>query len=369
MGVEGLRMRGILAAGFLASLPGWAHELGASRYDYVRHVRPVFERHCAACHRPGGPAPMSLLRYEEAAPWANAIKLMVLERRMPPWLPEEGLGVLRGTRGLPAPELDLLVEWASGGAPRGEGLDEGVGGAPKGSPESRADLVLPASRESVLGPEEVEKTECVSFPARLERDRVLEAVELRPENESIVRSAVFYHGDSCREEDRPLATWLPGDAAFEMPEGAGEMLRRGASLSARMLYRKTWALDGQAVRERSRLALRFAKGRPAALTHLNLEPGTSAVLPRAVRVVSVFPRGARGASLHLQATRPGRDRERLFAVERYDPDWRAKYVLSVPLSLEAGTRVEAVSGGFWIDHLPGDPVTAGPRRGAPAGTP
>lgn len=356
MRAECFRGRQILGAALALFVPasGSAHEMGASRYDYTRHVRPVFERHCASCHRPGAWPPMSLLRYEEAAPWVNAIKLMVLERRMPPWLPEEGVGSWRGARGLSAQELDLLVEWASGGAPRGEGPEEGQGAALSPLRTPPADIVLTAVRESVLDADEPEKTECVVFPARLERDRAIVAIELRPGNESIVRSAAIFHGDTCRDEDRPLATWLPGDGAFEMPAGAAEVLRRGTSLSARILYRKSWAMDGKPARERSRLALRFAKDRTAALAHVNLEAGTSKTFERVVRVFSVFPRGPRGASLRLEAARPGRDPDRIFAIERFDPDWRAKYVLSPPLSLPAGTRLEAVLGGFWIDYLAGD---------------
>jgi hypothetical protein len=210
---------------------------------------------------------------------------------------------------------------------------------------------LPALRESVLGPEEAEKTESEAFPARLPADRRVVAVELRPGNDRIVRSALIYLGDTCRDADRPLATWLPGDRAFEMPEGAAEVLRRGASLSARILYKKPWLLDGKTVRDRSRLALRFAKGRRAALGHLNLEAGTGTTLARAARLVSAFPRGPRGTALRLDVRRPGREPEGLLAIDRFDPDWRAKYALSPPLELPAGTRLEAVSGGFWIDYV------------------
>ncbi len=192
---------------------------------------------------------MSLLRYEEALPWANAVKLMVLERRMPPFLPDEDAGSWRGARGLTAREVDVLVEWASGGTPRGEGPDEGQE-APT-PPEPPADLVLSALRDSVLGPEEAERSDCVVFPVRLSAERPLAAIELRPGNASIVRSAVIYLGDTCREGDRPVATWLPGDGAFEMPEGTAEVLHRGASLSARIQYRKPWRLQGQPARDRS----------------------------------------------------------------------------------------------------------------------
>ena len=242
---------------------------------------------------------MSLLRYEEALPWANAVKLMVLERRMPPFLPDEDTGSWRGARGLTAREVDVLVEWASGGTPRGEGPDEGQE-APT-PPEPPADLVLSALRDSVLGPEEAERSECVVFPVRLTAERPLAAIELRPGNASIVRSAVIYLGDTCREGDRPVATWLPGDGAFEMPEGTAEVLHRGASLSARIQYRKPWRLQGQPARDRSRLALRFAEGREAPLAHVSLAAGAGTTFERAVRLVAVFPRGPRGAPLSLEA--------------------------------------------------------------------
>ena len=368
MGAERFGGRRLLGAAFLCLVPalGSAHEASKSRYDYARHVRPVFERHCASCHRPGGIAPMSLLRYEEAVPWANAIKLMVLERRMPPWLPEEGVGSWRGAKGLTAQELDRVVEWASGGTPKGEGLDEGQGAALPLKREPQADLILSALRESMLGPQEREKTECVVFPMHLDKDRALVSVELRPGNESIVRSAVIYHGDSCREEDRPLATWLPGDGAFEMPQGSAEVLRRGASLSARILYRKTWLLDGKPARDRSRLGLGFAKGRTLTLAQMRLDAGTGTTFARPVRVIAVFPRGPREASVRLEAVRPGGNRSPILTIERFDPDWSAKYALAAPLELPAGTRLEGFEGSFWIDYLYGySPAAKGqlhPRR-------
>jgi hypothetical protein len=353
MGAERHRGRRVLVPAllFLAPTAGSAHEIGASRYDFVRHVRPLFERHCSSCHRPGGVAPMSLLRYEEASPWANAIKLKALEGRMPPFLPEEGVGSWRGARGLTAQELDVLVEWASGGAPKGRGPDEDPGASLATPRGLRADLVLSALRESVLGPEEAERSECVVFPHHLEADRAVAAIELWPGNAEVVRSAVIYQGDTCPENDRPLATWLPGQGAFEVPEGAAEVLSRGASLRARILYRKTWRLEGKLARDRSRLALRFAQGRAARLAHVSLEAGAGTTLERAVRVVAVFPRGPREAPLTLLARRPGGEAQPIFAVESFDPDWREKYVLSPPLDLPAGTRLEAAEGGFWVDYL------------------
>jgi hypothetical protein len=288
---------------------------------------------------------------------------------MPPFLPDEDVGSWRGARGLSAREVDVLVEWASGGTPRGVGPDEGQ--EVPTPPEPPADLVVGALSDSVLSTEEAERSECVVFPVRLPADRLLAAIELRPGNASIVRGAILHLGDTCREDDRPVATWLPGDGAFEMPEGTAEVLHRGASLSARIHYRKPWRLDGKPARDRSRIALRFAEGRRAPLAHVSLAAGSGTTFERAVRLVAVFPSGPRGAPLSLEAARPGQEKERVLAIARFDPDWRAKYVRAPPLPLPAGTRLTAAQGAFWIDYVTegAAPLKAAPRRASPAGSP
>src|SRR5687768_2707746 len=42
---------------------------------FARDIAPILQRSCQNCHRPGQVAPMSLLTYEEARPWARAMKL------------------------------------------------------------------------------------------------------------------------------------------------------------------------------------------------------------------------------------------------------------------------------------------------------
>lgn len=62
---------------------------------------------------------MSLVTYEQARPWAKAIRDEVLARRMPPWDAVRGVGDFRNDFSLSPPELDLLVSWVEGGAPEG----------------------------------------------------------------------------------------------------------------------------------------------------------------------------------------------------------------------------------------------------------
>ena len=41
---------------------------------FHRDVERIIQARCQGCHRPGEAAPMSLLTYSEARPWAKAIK-------------------------------------------------------------------------------------------------------------------------------------------------------------------------------------------------------------------------------------------------------------------------------------------------------
>src|SRR5581483_1909139 len=55
-------------------------------------VAAIFQQRCQICHRPGEAAPFSLLTYQDARPWAKAIKEAVLTRKMPPWFADPHFG-------------------------------------------------------------------------------------------------------------------------------------------------------------------------------------------------------------------------------------------------------------------------------------
>ena len=41
---------------------------------FTKDVAPILFKNCASCHRPGDIAPMPLLTYENARPWAKSIR-------------------------------------------------------------------------------------------------------------------------------------------------------------------------------------------------------------------------------------------------------------------------------------------------------
>ena len=95
-----------------------AHVRISTKVTWDREIAPIVQARCVACHRDGGPAPMSLATYEEARPWAKAIKEEVLTRRMPLWHVVRGYGDFVNDRSLSPFEIALLASWADGGAPK-----------------------------------------------------------------------------------------------------------------------------------------------------------------------------------------------------------------------------------------------------------
>src|SRR6188472_337773 len=109
----------ILTAAALMNAPGEAHKPITSKYTYNDDVFPILRDRCARCHVAGGVAPMSLMTYEEAFPWAESIRAELIASHMPPWHADEAFGELKQAHTLSPQELDVILTWASGGNPRG----------------------------------------------------------------------------------------------------------------------------------------------------------------------------------------------------------------------------------------------------------
>lgn len=96
-----------------------AHDIITTKITFSKEISRIIYARCATCHREGGSA-FSLMKYDEARPWAKAIKEEVLERRMPPWEAIKGFAEFRDDRGLSQEELETISSWVEGGAPEGE---------------------------------------------------------------------------------------------------------------------------------------------------------------------------------------------------------------------------------------------------------
>jgi len=90
---------------------------------FHKDVEPILQKNCQGCHRPGQIAPMSLLGYNDARPWARSIKNAVEARMMPPWFADSNSTHILNQRRLTQTEIDTIVDWVDKGAPEGSVAD------------------------------------------------------------------------------------------------------------------------------------------------------------------------------------------------------------------------------------------------------
>ncbi|HEX4346109.1 MAG TPA: hypothetical protein VHZ73_00965, partial [Vicinamibacterales bacterium] len=100
------------------SAPGGS--LSADTPSFSRDVAPILYSKCINCHRPGEAAPMSLLTYQDARPYARAIKDKVTARQMPPWFADPSIGGFANDARLSDREIATITGWVDAGAPQGD---------------------------------------------------------------------------------------------------------------------------------------------------------------------------------------------------------------------------------------------------------
>jgi hypothetical protein len=173
-----------IAVGFfglaLASAAALEQELPTFNGD----VAPIFFRKCVACHRPGEAAPMSLLTYAAARPWARAIRTQVANRAMPPWLADKAFSrSMANDNSLTDAEIATIVRWVDAGAPEGDGTPLPAPAFAEGwrQVDNRPpDAVIEMQTEVEIPADGVLPVFTVWSPNPFKEDKFIEAVELRP---------------------------------------------------------------------------------------------------------------------------------------------------------------------------------------------
>ena len=97
-----------------------AHDRITTKVTWDREIAPIFEARCVNCHRPSGRSTIPLATYQQARPWAVAIKEEVLTRRMPKWNAARGYGDFANDPSLAPFEIALIAAWVDGGAPEND---------------------------------------------------------------------------------------------------------------------------------------------------------------------------------------------------------------------------------------------------------
>lgn len=256
----------VLGAMVLSGSLGQAHKGIASKYTYTEDVFPVFLNRCSRCHITGGVAPMSLLTYEEAYPWAEALRAELLARALPASSADDSF-VRTAHTSLSARELDVILVWATGGVPVGDPAKTlpTVELRPEW-PHGPPDAALPFPAEYRLEPDTMEETRDFIIPTDFGGPRWVRAVDVLPGTPAVVRDVVVYlkprQVPSARSSEQVLATWFPQQdprlAAMKTPV----RLPAGAQLGLRVHYKKTWKYEGIAMTDRTAVGLYFADRQP-----------------------------------------------------------------------------------------------------------
>lgn len=112
-----------VAASLAAVVNVAAHDPIKTRVTWTGDIARIVAARCVTCHHPGARDTMSLATYEEARPWARAIKEEVITRRMPVWHVVRGYGDFSNDPSLSAFDIALVSAWVDGGAPKGTPAD------------------------------------------------------------------------------------------------------------------------------------------------------------------------------------------------------------------------------------------------------
>lgn len=309
--------------------------------SFFADVLPILERRCLGCHREGEAAPMALGSFEDARPYAKAIRDAVLRQTMPPG------------GGLDKKEVEILRQWAQRpvqGTPRAVQWPE--------QPTVRTDLTLPMPEPFTLPKGSIIEYQHFVLPTGLKQDRWIQAIEIKPGNRRVVHHAVafvrtvrseFLRGGRLSVGDEVLGTYLPGGGILRLPAGTAKLLPKDSEIVLQLHY----TAGAQDETDQTEVRLEFAeKPRERVYTmsiaHWEFEiPPFAAEHPvetefrvgTGVRVLAVTPHmHLRGRSMRVTAG------ERVVLdVPRYRFDWQLRRELPKPVELGSGDviRVEA----------------------------
>ena len=104
----------VLAVGAASALTA------AEKVTFSETIAPIVFQNCASCHRPGQPAPFSLLAYEDVKKRGQLIAAVTKSRYMPPWHAAHGYGEFADERRLTDAQIASIAAWVKDGMPEGD---------------------------------------------------------------------------------------------------------------------------------------------------------------------------------------------------------------------------------------------------------
>lgn len=374
----------LLSAAMLAGTTATGY--AADAVTFYEHVAPILQANCVSCHRPAGQnigslvAPMSLMTYEEARPWARSIALKVKAKDMPPWFADYPKGIFTNERGLTDQQIETILAWVNGGALPGDKAkapapvqfaDVENGGYSLGKPDLIVKMppyILTDEAQDVQGVFTVQLTE-----EMLPHDVTVRAWEFRAGTYLAGRDTVHHMcGGVIGPTDAPITPADQGDGGKgaaslglgciaggaepqQLPDGFGRTLKKGSTILFNMHYYKQPGA-GSGYTNQAEIGFYFAKGPVAhkvstkAIGTFGFEippqkasyrVGAAETLEKDTYILAYWPHAhLRAKAASYVATYPDGRKEVLLDVPRYDQSWQVTYKLREPKLLPKGTRID-----------------------------
>ncbi len=333
---------------------------------YAKDIAPLVQNHCQECHRPGAIGPMPLLTYDDVTAWADSIREVIQQRRMPPWHADARYGKFRNDRSLTPDEIHRFLTWLDNGTPKGDDKDlppprQFVAGWTIGQP----DLILYMPKEFDV-PAETPKWgvpyKYFFVDTGFKEDRWVERAETVPGAPEVVHHIIvfvvppgqrFFPGNPYTPA---LAGTAPGDMPLILPPGTAKKIPAGSKLVFQMHYTP----NGKPQKDRSAIGLIFAK--EPTRYRINTEP---IAFPPAIQIppgdgnfqveasfrfkhdghiINFMPHmHLRGKDFRYEAIYPDGKKETLLSVPRYNFNWQSVYRLEEPKAIPQGTRIHCLA--------------------------
>ena len=353
---------------------------------FSRDVAPIFYENCVACHRPGEFAPMSLLTYDDARPWARAIRQRVVSREMPPWYAQPGHQEYVNDTSLTSAEIETVVAWVDNGALRGSDAD--LPPAPqyvKGWTIGQPDVVFPMQAPFDVPAHGTVPYLYFTIPTNLSEDRWIKAVEIVPGDRRVVHHVIASlqrpdlgqppSPQPALRQDRSrqsggLGGVTPNKFGVTYPKGVARRIQAGAEIVLQMHY----TTIGEAVSDRTSIGLIFQDEPPEMELNagsvinfqFSIPPGKGDHEVRAERTFNedtylfdMMPHmHSRGKDFTYTARYPDGSEEVLLSVPNYNFSWQLTYQLKEPKLLPAGTTLTGVA---HFDNSPNNRANPDPK--------
>ncbi|HEY3827270.1 MAG TPA: thiol-disulfide isomerase [Bryobacteraceae bacterium] len=392
-------MMGIIGV-LLGVLAGTA--FAADSITFHKNVEPILQAHCQSCHRPGQTAPMSLLSYESARPWAKAIKTAVLTRKMPPWFADPRYGHFTNDRSLKQTDIETIAQWADAGAPEGSPKEAPASiNWPADGWEIQPDIVINGPGVAVPAKPKANVIEWtyITVPGGFKEDTWVTSMEIRPSEPLVTHHICVYFKPHSENTEYNTPVWSPrardqnGIAPAEAagangrnlpksvlegtngPEGcyvpgqytqnyrlfhAAKLIKAGTD----MVFQLHYTPNGKDVVDHPRLGFTVAKtpaervyvtigtSAPSDPKHFAIPPNNpnwesppmEAEFLEDAELVSMFPHmHVRGKDMTYQLTYPNGETETILSVPRYDFNWQLGYDVSKPIKIPKGTRMKVTA--------------------------